>query len=116
MRVALLVSCSFTEYSSSCSWLPLLRMRDAISFMRVSVTVRAVMSEGAATTSTSELSMSDIAAPRPVAPPWNTSCSCVRRSARTVSPACTACAAAAWRVSSSLWLRMMVTTLTPLPM
>ena len=77
-------------------------MRAAISSMRVSVTVRAVMSVGDATTSAREFSMSVMAAPRPLVPPWNTSCNWPRRSARTVSPACTAWAAAAWRVSSSL--------------
>ena len=91
-------------------------MRAAISSMRVSVTVRAVMSVGAAITSPSELSMSVMAAPRPSGPPLKMSCICARRSERAVSLACTACAAAAWRVSSSSWLRRMVATPTPLPM
>ena len=83
--------------------------------MRVRLTVRAVMSVGAVMTSPRALSMSLMAAPRPALPPWNTSCSCDTRSARALSPALMACAAAAWRVSSSLWLRRMVATSTPLP-
>ncbi|MCY1556045.1 hypothetical protein D9M68_927540 [compost metagenome] len=91
-------------------------MRLPVSSMRVSAMLRAVMSVGEFTTSDSEFIMSLMAAPRPLAPPENTSCNCLRRATRAESLASTEAAAAAWRVSRSLWLRRMVCTSTPLPM
>ena len=91
------------------------RMRDAVSSMRVSTTVRAVMSVGALTTSVNAFIMSLMAAPSPAVPPLKTSCSWRRRSARTMSADCVEPAAADWRVSSSLWLRRIVCTSTPWP-
>jgi len=91
-------------------------MRAAVSSMRVRATLRAVRSVGALTTSESAFIMSLMDAPMPLAPPLKTSCNWRRRSMRTVSPASTADAAVDWRVSSSLWLRWMVCTSTPLPM
>ena len=84
--------------------------------MRVSTRLRADRSVGAVTTSEKAFIMSLMAAPRPAVPPANTSCNWLRRVERIASPADTDAAEAAWRVSSSLWLRMMVSTLTPLPM
>jgi len=91
-------------------------MRAAVSSMRVSATLRAVMSVGELTTSENAFIMSLMAAPRPAVPPLKISCSWRRRSARTMSAACTEPAVADWRVSSSLWLRRMVCTSTPWPM
>ena len=90
-------------------------MRAAVSSMRVSTTLRAVKSMGLLTTSDSAFIISLTDAPSPLGPPVNTSCNWRRRSMRTVSPASTDDAAVAWRVSSSLWLRWMVCTSTPLP-
>ncbi|MNT43493.1 hypothetical protein D3C72_1799680 [compost metagenome] len=114
--VALLCNCSVTVYWISLRRSAAERMRAAVSSMRVSTTVRAVMSVGALTTSENAFIMSLMAAPRPAVPPLNTSCSCFSRSARTMSADCTEPAVAAWRVRSSLWLRKMVCTSTPWPM
>ena len=116
MAVTLLSSCSVTVYCSSLRRSPAVRMRAAVSSRRVSTTVRAVMSVGEVTTSENAFIMSLMAAPSPAVPPLKTSCSCRRRSDRTMSAACVEPAAADWRVSSSLWLRRMVCTSTPWPM
>ena len=114
--LALFFSSSVTVYWISLMRSAEVRMRDAVSSMRVSTRVRADRSVGAATTSENAFIMSVMAAPNPVGPPPKISCSWLSRCARTVSPALTDPAAAAWRVSNSLWLRKMVRTSTPCPM
>ena len=116
MAVTLLCSCSLTVYSISLIRSLAVRMRAAVSSIRVRTTVRAVMSVGLLTTSENAFIMSLMAAPRPWEPPLNTSCNWLRRWARMASAACVDPAAADWRVSSSLWLRRMVCTSTPWPM
>ncbi len=108
--------CLLTESPSSSSRSEAPRMRMAVSSMRVSATLRAVMSVGALATPEKAFIMSLMAAPSPEGPPLNTSCSCVRRSKRALSPALTAAADAAWRVSKSLWVRKIACTSTPWPM
>ncbi|MOA42612.1 hypothetical protein D3C78_1646770 [compost metagenome] len=76
--------------------------REDSSLMRVSTTLRAVMSDGALTTAENALSMSLTDAPRPLSPPANTSCSLTNEDARARSAAWTAPAVVAWRLSRSL--------------
>ena len=110
------LSCSATASSISSMRPAPSRMRRAVSSMRVSTTPRAVRSVGELTTSENAFIMSLMAEPSPAAPPLNTSCNCLRRSRRALSPASVAAAALAWRVSRSLWLRSTVWMSTPLPM
>ena len=107
--------CWVVDCSSSICEAAVLK-RPAISLARVSTTERAVRSVGAADTSVNAFSMSVTEAPRPVAPPGNTSSSCSRLAERAESEAATELARVACLVRNWSLLRLMVATDTPRPM
>ncbi|MNW10777.1 hypothetical protein D3C71_2080680 [compost metagenome] len=89
-------------YSSSSRLVAADLKREASSVMRVSTTLRAVMSVGALTTFEKPLSISFIAAPRPLSPPAKASCIWVSDDAHARSAAWIAPAVFDWRLSSAL--------------
>ena len=122
MRAArLLILPTATASSLRAAWVMLLsrsaveRKRAAASSMRDNTTVRALWSVGELATSEKASSMSLTAAPRPLAPPWNRSSSCFRRSRRLASEAAMEPLRVAWRVRNWSYLRSTVAASTPLP-
>ena len=91
-------------------------MRDAVSSMRVSTPGCAQTGRWGSHHVRERVHHVGDGGTQPVGPPLKISCSWLSAAHAPISPALTDPAAAAWRVSSSLWLRKMVRISTPCPM